>query len=233
MARAFFPAPKFRSALAVPGVGNISDKMVYSSIVAGHGGGSGARAFTVPMSGAIVRMMGAAIAPTETHHLLHDFHSTNLEKPSEMAGSIGDARIRAIAVKLENARPLAAGSFGTYGMTPADVCEFLAKIYSRFYVGGNDQITTPVSQLPAAGGPNGTVFCAAAGTATGIVSNGSSILGGKRLRVPIAIGQTDLISMLFQSGNGSTLTFAVTTGVGQASLVTTYLSAFTRSDVRA
>jgi hypothetical protein len=232
MARSFFPAPKFRSNTALPGYGNVADKTIYSSIVAGHGGGAAQRAFTVGISGAIVRFMGAGIAPTEAHHLLHDYHSTNLEKPSEVAGSIGDARIRGISVKLETARPLAAGGFGTYGMTPADVCEFLSKVYCKLFVGGNEQIVAPVDHFPAAGGPQGVVFTAAAATATGMASNGNSLLGGRKLKVAIPLGQTDLVSMQFSCGNGATLTFSVTTGVGQASLVTTYLSAFTRGDVR-
>jgi hypothetical protein len=149
-----------------------------------------------------------------------------------VAGSIGDARIRGISVQLETAKPLAAGGFGTYGMTPADVVEFLSKVYCKFYVGGNEQIVAPVGHFPAAGGPQGSVFCAAAATATGVLSNGNAILGGRRLKVAIPLGQTDLISMQFACGNGSTLVFSVTTGVGQSSLVTTYLSAFTRGDVR-
>ena len=149
-----------------------------------------------------------------------------------MAGAIGNSRIRGISVQCEVARPLAAGSFGTYGMTPADLCEFLAKVYCKFYIGGNEEIVAPVSHFPAMGGPAGTVFCAAAATATGVLTNGSSMVGGRKLKIALPLGQTDLVSMAFACGNGSTLTFSVTSGVGQSSLVTTFLSVFAKKDVR-
>jgi hypothetical protein len=233
MARSYFPKPTNRSNTALPGQGSISDKTIYSSIVAAQGGSSAARAFTTAQSAAIVRFMGSGIAPTEAHHLLNDWHSTNLEKPSEVAGSIGDARIRGISVQCEVAGPLNAGSFTTYGMTPQDLCEFLSKVYCKFYIGGNEEIVAPVSHFPAAGGPAGTVFCAAAATTSGMATNGSSMVGGRKLKIALPLGQTDLVSMQFACGNGSSLVFFVTTGVGQSSLVTTFLSVFARKDVRA
>ena len=233
MARAFFPKPTFRSNTALPGVGNVADKTIYSSIVAAHGGSAAARAFTVGQSGAIVRFMGAGIAPTQAHHLLHDFHSTNLEKPSEVAGNIGDARIRGISVQLETAKPMGVGNWDVFGMTPQDVCDFLSKVYCKLYIGGNEQMVAPVSHFPAAGGPSGSVFVTANGTSTGVMNNGNALLGGRRLKVALPLGSTDLISMMFACGNGSALSFFVQAGVGQSSLVTTFLSAFTRGDVRA
>ena len=234
MARSMLPGTKFRSQTAAQNIGDICDKVIYSSIVAGHGGGAPAKAFTVPQGQAIARMMGSGIAPTEAHHLIHDYHSTNMEKAAEVAGSIGSAAVRGISVQLEVAKPLPATLFGTFGATPQDVCDFLSKVFCQFRIGGKDMISGPVTIFPSQGGPNGSTSIAVGPLFTGSMTNGSNISAGqgRRLKIPIQVDQTDIISMVFQGGNGATLVFAVTSGVGQATLVTTLLSAFTRGEVR-
>ena len=230
--RAALPGTRYRAAANPSGQGDVIDQSIYGAIVVAHGGGvSATKAFTKAI-GDPINVMAAltGIAPTETHHTQHDLHSTNLTKQGEV-GAIGDAAIRNIALDIEQAAPLASGAFSTYGMTPADVVEFMTKIYCKFMVAGLVKHQGSVKHYPCSNGAAGAVALGTTASTTtkvsGLVNNGP--MGGRRIKVPLQVGAGETIAMEFTGGHSAALVFSVTSGVGQASLVTTVLSAFTRA----
>lgn len=235
MSQALIPR-SYRSATALDGESDVRDDLIYSSVILGHGGGSQQKMFTVPQGQAIPKMVGTAIAPTELHHLTHSELSTNQDKAGEFGSSIGDAAVRSISLVLEQALPKADGTFGTYGATPHEAAEFLAKTYFQFKVGGKVMTQGPVGQFPSSAGLAGGMALSTTVTATtkvsGFAQNGAALLGGRRLKIPVAIARNDVVVGLVGLPNGATYSFSVTTGVGQSTMLTCVLGSLVRGDVR-
>ncbi|MFA6118126.1 MAG: hypothetical protein WC729_29335 [Sphingomonas sp.] len=231
MAKALIPGAKFRSPTALQGQSDIRDELIYSSIVIAHGGGSTQKAFTVPQGQAIPQMKGAAITPTEAHHLTHTELSTCLEKAGELGAGIGDAAVRSIGLNLETAYPLNAG-YSAYGASPREVAEFVNKTYFQFKIGGKTMTQGPAGMFPSSGGLQGSVSTTQNVATLGFAQNGNPLSGGRKLRIPIQIARTDVVVGLFGLANGATYSFTVQAGVGQETMVTCVLGALVRGDVR-
>jgi hypothetical protein len=235
MTQAYIPR-SFRSATALEGESDVRDDMIYSSLVICHGGSSQQKMFTVPQGQTIPKMAGVGIAPTEAHHLIASELTTNQDKAGELGSSLGDAAVRSISLNLEQAAPLAAGTFGTYGATPLEVAEFMSKTFFQFKVGGKVMIQGPVGQFPASGGIAGSTSVSTTVTNTtkvsGFAQNGQSLMGGRRIKVPIQIARNDVVVGVLGLPNGAAYSFSVQSTVGQATLVTCVLGAMVRGDVR-
>ncbi|MBU1767882.1 MAG: hypothetical protein KJ648_07260 [Candidatus Omnitrophica bacterium] len=235
MTQAYIPR-SFRSATAMEGESDVRDDMIYSALVICHGGSSQQKMFTVPQGQTIPKMAGVGIAPTEAHHLIASELTTNQDKAGELGSSLGDAAVRSISLVLEQALPKADGTFGTYGATPHEAAEFLAKTFFQFKVGGKVMIQGPVGQFPSSAGLSGGQSISTTVTdttkVTGFAQNGASLLGGRRIKVPIQIARNDVVVGVLGLPNGAAYAFSVASGVGQATLVTCVLGAMVRGDVR-
>lgn len=240
MSQAMIPR-SYRSATALDGESDVRDDLIYSSIIVGHGGASQQKLFTVPQGQAIPRMVGAAIAPTQLHQLIHSELSTCQDKAGEFGSSIGDAAVRSISLVLEQACPMVATvaglvgglnmGFGVYGATPQEVAEVLSKSFFQLKVGGKTMIQGPVGQFPAGAGVSGAIATTQTASTIGFAQNGSN-LSGKRIRIPIQIARNDVVTGIIGVPNGAAYVFSVAAGVGQSSMLTCVLGALVRGDVR-
>lgn len=235
MSQALIPR-SYRSATALDGESDVRDDLVYSSLILGHGGGSQQKLFTVPQGQQIPRMVGTGITPTEVHHLTHSELSTNQDKAGEFGSSIGDAAVRSISLVLEQAIPLAAGGYGTYGATPHEAAEFLSKSFFQFKVGGKVMTQGQVGQFPSSAGIAGSTGISTTQNVTTVVTgfaqNGSALLGGRRLKIPVQIARNDVVVGIVGLPNGATYSFSVQAREGQATMLTCVLGCLVRGDVR-
>lgn len=235
MSQALIPR-SYRSATALDGESDIRDDLVYSSMVIAHGGGSQQKLFTVPQGQMIPRMAGVGIVPTQLHHLIHSELTTNQDKAGEFGSSIGDAAVRSISLVLEQACPIANGTFSTYGATAQEAAEFLSKSFFQFKVGSKVMTQGPVGQFPSSAGLSGAAGISTTQNVTTVVTgfaqNGNALLGGRRLKIPVQIARNDVVVGIVGLPNGATYTFSVAAGVGQSTLLTCVLGCLVRGDVR-
>ncbi len=227
-----FPDPRFRSPTAVGGKSGGRDENIYSAIVVGYGGAGTQKLFTVPEGQAIPRLVGSGIAPTAQHLLNHTKLTTNLGKAGEVGSAIGELSIRSIGVGFETGYYDSSGVLNTYGFGQQEVSEVMAKTFIIFRISGTKQIEGPTAFFPAPG--------AVAGTATSTKNNANNSYlnngwpgSGRRLKVFLPAARTDQIEVEFGTGGGVSLTFSVTTGVGQSSLVWCNLWCGVMADARA
>ncbi len=227
-----FPDPRGRSPTAMPGQSGGRDENIYSAIVVGHGGAGTQKIFTVPEGQSISRLVGSGIAPTAQHLLTHTKLTTNLGKAGEVGSAIGELSIRSIGIGFENGYYDANGLLNTYGMGQQEVSEMLAKTYLIFRISGTKQIEGPTQFFPAPGGPQGSVSSTRNNALVAPLTNGAPG-SGRRLKVYLPAGRADQLEIEFGTAGGVSLTFSVTTGVGQCSLVWCNLWCGVMADVRA
>ena len=227
-----FPDPRFRSPTAVSGKSGGRDENIYSSIVVGSGGAGTQKLFTVPEGQAIPRLVGAGIAPTAQHLLNHTKLTTNLGKAGEVGSAIGELSIRSIGIGFEQGYYTPEGVLNTYGFGQQEAAEVMAKTFMIFRISGTKQIEGPTNFFPAPGALFGAVSTTVNNSSVNFLNNGWPG-GGRRLKVFLPAARTDQIEVEFGTGGGVTLTFSVTTGVGQSSLVWCNLWAGVMADARA
>jgi hypothetical protein len=227
-----FPDPRFRSPTAVSGKSGGRDENIYSSIVVGNGGAGTQKLFTVPEGQAIPRLVGAGIAPTAQHLLNHTKLTTNLGKAGEVGSAIGELSIRSIGIGFEQGYYTPEGVLNTYGFGQQEAAEVMAKTFMIFRISGTKQIEGPTNFFPAPGALFGAVSTTVNNSSVNFLNNGWPG-GGRRLKVFLPAARTDQIEVEFGTGGGVTLTFSVTTGVGQSSLVWCNLWCGVMADARA
>ena len=214
-----FPDPRDRSATAAAGLSAGRDENIYSAIVVGYGGSGTQKMFTVPEGQAIPRLVGASIAPTAQHLLIHTKLTTNLGKAGEVGSAIGELSIRSIGIGFEQAYVTAAtGALNTYGFGQQEAAETMAKTFLIFRISGTKQIEGPTSFFPTPGALFGSSSSTANASTVTYLNNGWPG-GGRRLKVFLPASRTDQIEVEYGTAGGVSLTFSVTTGVGQSSLV--------------
>jgi hypothetical protein len=228
-----------RSPTAVRGYGDLRQDWVYSAIILGHGGAGSASIFTVPKGQAIPTLEGAGIAPTDPSQLVYSDLTTNITQAGQLGNAIGDISVKRIGatVQLANVEPV--GTLGAYGATTQETPEILSKISFEFKVSSKTQAKGPLHSFPGFGGVYGSVGVAeydqgsATVTVRGFLTNGMPDSQGRKLLLPIQVGRLDqLEGIVLVGGPGTTLTFSVTTGIGQSTTVWFMLDSIIRGDVR-
>ncbi len=227
------PDASLRSPTAVPGRSDIRDENIYSALVLQHGGAGQQQMFTVPRGQAIPRLAGSGItAPTSAHQMNYTELTTNILQSGQLGSSIGEASVRAIGVEIENAYVTAAsGALNTYGAGQQEISEILGKCFFQFRVAGKLQNQGPLTFYPAPGGAMGAVSTTGNAATVSFLSNG---LPGslRRLKAPILIARTDTVEATVGVAGGDSLTFSVTTGIGQPVLVWCNLYSAVKGDAR-
>lgn len=234
-----FPDATQRSPTAVAGKSDLTDQNVSSSVVLQHGGAGTTQLFTTPRGTAIPTLAGSGItSPTAAHQTKYTELTTSITQAGQFGSALGEGSVRGIGVDIENAYSAtgaagatATGVLNTYGGGQQEVCEVLAKTWFRFSVGGKKQIESAVRHLPAAGGLYGSVSTTANAA---IVSNYSNGMPGswRNLKVPILIARDDQVLGDYGVAGGSSLTFSLTTGIGQPTLVWVVLKCALKGDAR-
>lgn len=229
---AIVPAPTFRSPTAVENQSDLLDQNVYSSLVVANGGGGTQRVFSVATGGVIPGMIGSSTATTNAHQQNYSDLTTNLTKPGELGSAIGEGAVRAIGITIEAAAyTLSSGAARPFGATQFEVADILSKLSFEFRIGAKRQIVGPVSAYPGFGGVSGGISTTGNATTVSTAANGQ-IGSGRRLKYPVEVARNDTIEGIFTTGNGSTLAFSVTTGVGQPTLLWVNLLTTVAGDVR-
>lgn len=232
MPQMLFPNPRGRSETAVPGKSGGRDENIYSALVVGHNGAGIQKMFTVPDGGAIPRLVGSGIAPTDAHQLNHTKLTTNLGKAGEVGAAIGEISIRSIGIGFEQAYYSSTGTLNTYGMGQQEAAEVMAKTYIKFSISGTKQIEGPTSFFPSPGALFGAVSTTRNNSSVNFLNNGWPG-SGRRLKVFLPAERSDQLEVEFGTAGGVTLAFSVTSGVGQSSLVWCNLWCGVMADARA
>ncbi len=232
MPQMLFPDPRGRSPTAMPGQSGGRDENIYSAIVVGHGGAGTQKLFTVPEGQSIPRLVGSGIAPTAQHLLTHTKLTTNLGKAGEVGSAIGELSIRSIGMDWEQGYYDANGLLNTYGFGQQEASEVMAKTFLIFRISGTKQIEGPMRLFPAAGGTVGSVSSTRNNALIAPLTNGAPG-SGRRLKVYLPAGRADQLEIEYGTAGGVTLTFSVTTTVGQSSLIWCNLWCGVMADVRA
>lgn len=220
------------SALAIPGKAKLNINNLYHSIVVQHGATGQAVFFTTPEGGDIFKMKGASItASTADHHQKHSLHSTNMVQSGQLGNEIGDVTIQKLGAYYEQAGHDASGAFLSYGLTPSDINQILAKCSIIVKVQGTEFTKGPIRQYGQLTGLMSSLTTTETGTTLGFASAGP-IGMGRSLAIPIQATQTDTLRVEFQVANGSSLTFFTTTGEGQPGLLAIEAQVITSSEVR-
>lgn len=232
MPQMLFADPRFRSPTAAAGQSGGRDENIYSCLVAGYGGSGTQKMFTVPEGQTIPRLVGTGIAPTAQHLLTMTKLNTNLGKAGEVGAAIGELSIRSIGIGFEQAYYDGNGVLNTYGMGQQEVMEMLSKTFLIFRISGTKQIEGPTSFFPAPGGAFGSLSTTENAVTTSVLTNGWPG-GGRRLKVFLPAARNDQLEVEFGTAGGVSLSFSVTSGVGQCSLVWCNLWCGVMADVRA
>jgi hypothetical protein len=230
MSRLLLPDNRSTSATAVAGKGDVRSENLFSSLVMGHGGSTPQKVFTVPQGQAIPRLMGAGIAPTATHQLVHNELTTNFNKAGEAGSAFGDFTIKQINIHVEQAYYDGSGVLNTYGAGQQETMEILHKTYFQLKISGKKYIEGPTFMFPTLGGAHGAVSTTETGVTVSALTNGWPGAGRRLGKFPILVERTDSIEGVV--GTGGTLAFSVTTGVGQSTLCWYNLDVVVRGDVR-
>jgi len=223
-----FPDFRTRSSTAAEDLSDYRAEHIYSALVFAHGAGSTLSAFTVPRSQAIPELKGSGItATTQLYQTIYSELHTNIVQSGQLGSSVGEAAVIAIGISVEQGN-YAAGVLNTYGAGQVEMTELLYKTFFQLRIATKPQIIGPTHFFPCLGGAFGT----------SVANNASFLTNGvpaspKQLDfTPLMISRTDPLEGISGAGAAATLTFSVTTGVGQPVLLWYGLQAFVRADVR-
>ncbi len=228
-----FPDASQRSPTAVAGKSDLRDENVYSAGVLAHGASGSIQLFTTPRGQAIPELAGSGItATTAAHQMKYTELTTNITQAGQFGSALGEGSVRGVGLDIENAYVTSAsGALNTYGAGQQEVSEILAKCFFRLSIGGKKQLESAVRHLPAAGGSYGSVSTTGNAVTVSQLSNG---LPGswRNLKVPILIARTDTVVGDLGVAGGASLTFSVTTSLGQPCLVWSVLKTAIKGDAR-
>lgn len=211
------------SATAQPGGADIRTDHAYSAVIVAHGATGPNTTFTVAKGGAIPEMKGSAItATTNGHQTNHDFHTTNFQQPSSLGQALGDMAIDDVGLTLESAYVTSStGALNTYGAGQQELTECLTKVWFKLSISSKPYIIGTAWMFPSLGGPFGSISTTGNAVTAAIATNGFPGASRTALAVPILAERGDTISGDVGIGNGSSLTFSVTSGVGQPCILWT------------
>ena len=208
------------------------DENVFSALVVQHGGAGQQKVFTVPQGQAIPRLAGSGITvPTSNHQVTYTELTTNLTKAGELGSSIGDAALRGIGITIENAYYDSSGVLNTYGAGQQEVAEILGKTFFQLKIAGKKQIEGAAWMFPAHGGTYGSLSTTETEVTVSQLGNGAPGRG-RALKLPILVARNDTLEGNYGVAGGDSLTFSVTSGIGQPCLVYFSLLATVKGDVR-
>lgn len=232
MSKLLLPDARFRSPTAVDGKADMRDENVFSALCVQHGGAGQQKVFTVPQGQSIPRLNGSGItAPTSAHQATYTELTTNLTKAGELGSSIGDASIRGCGISIETAYYDSNGALNTYGAGQQEVSEILGKSFFQLKIAGKKQIEGAAFMFPSSGGAFGSIATTETSVTVAALSNGwPGAL--RRLKLPVLVARNDTIEGVYGVAGGDSLTFSVTSGIGQPVLVWFNLHALVKGDVR-
>lgn len=223
-----FPDARGRSSTAVPGKAAVRDDHVYSAIVLAHGGTGQQKIFTNPQGQSIPSLKGSSITVAQVHQLTYTEITTNLTQAGQLGNAIGDAAIRAIGISIEQAGfNNSSGAINAWGATQLEVTDIASKVFFQFKNSSSIQTQGPVWAYPAAGAIYGNSVV----TASSLAANGPNGLP-RKLRLPILVSRTDNLEGVVGVAGSASLVFGVTSGAGQATLLTCMMHVLVKADVR-
>jgi hypothetical protein len=208
---------------------------IYSAGVFAHGASSVLSTFLTAKGQAIPEQKGAAVtATTAAHQMQYSDTTTNVVQSGQMGSTIGEASITDIGITFEQAgftpSGASAGAQLTYGAGAQEFSELAFKTSLELKIGNKPQIKGPSFLFPALGGISGAVSNTGTATCVAFLSNG---VGGRALDFPLPLSRTDTIEgVLGVTAPNASLTFSVTTGIGQPVLAWVGLKVITAADVR-
>jgi len=226
------PDSSQRSPTAVPAKSDMRDDNVYSAIVLQHGGQGAQSIFTNPRGQAIPRLNGSAITvPTSGHQVTYTEVTTNISQAGQLGAAIGDASFIGFGATIESAYYTSStGALNTYGAGQQETAEILAKVFFQMKVAGKQQIQGPLYTFPAMGAQVGTISTTANAATVSTGNNGWGQM--RRLKLPILVARQDTLEGIVGVAGGDALTFSVTSGIGQPTLVTMVIRALVAGDAR-
>lgn len=231
MSQMILPDARFRSPTAVEGKSDMRSDWVYSAIIAQHGGAGQQKVFTVPQGQSIPRLAGSSItAPTAGSQTTYTELTTNLTMAGQLGSSIGDAAFKGIGIVIQQAYYDSSGVPNTYGAGQQETSELLSKTFFQLKIAGKLQTQGATHMYPAGGGMAGSISTTENAVTTAVVNNGAG--PWRFLKIPILVARTDTVEGTFGVAGGDSLTFSVTTGIGQPVLLWFKIDALVKGDVR-
>jgi hypothetical protein len=227
------PDSSQRSPTAVRGKSDMRDDNVYSAITLQHGGQGQQSLFANPRGQAIPFLRGGAVTvATSAHQVTYTEQTTNISQAGQLGAAIGDASFVGFGATIENGYYVAAsGALNAYGAGQQEVSEILNKVFFQMKTAGKKQIEGPLFLFPTAGGQTGSISTTA-NASTVATSNNGAPGNIRRLKLPILVARQDTLEGIVGVAGGDSLTFSVTTGVGQPTLVWITIRALIASDAR-
>lgn len=223
-----FPDASMRSPTAVPGRSDMRDENIYTALVVSDTANGNTTVFTVPR-GQTVPVLGSGTPAA--HQKTYTELTTNISQAGQLGAAIGDASLRGIGIVIENASyNTTTGAPSSYGATPVEVAEILAKCFFQLRIGGKLQIQGPAHQFPATGGANGFLSYSlgtAAAHAVGFIANGNNP-AGRTLKLPVLVARNDTVEGTFGVAGGASLAFSAS----QPTLVWVNVKALVKGDAR-
>lgn len=227
------PDSSQRSPTAVRGKSDMRDDNVYSAICLQHGGSGVQSLFTNPRGQPIPFLRGSSnTVATSAHQVTYTELTTNITQAGQLGAAIGDASFVGFGATVENGYYTAStGALNSYGAGQQELSEILNKVFFQMKTAGKKQIEGPLFTFPTAGGQSGSI--STTGNAA-TVSTGTNGMPGniRRLKLPILVARQDTLEGVLGVAGGDSLTFSVTTTIGQPTLVWVVIRALVAGDAR-
>lgn len=227
------PDSSQRSPTAVRGKSDMRDDNVYSAICLQHGGQGQQSIFTNPRGQPIPFLRGGSnTVATSAHQVTYTEQTTNISQAGQLGAAIGDASFVGFGATIENAYYTSStGALNAYGAGQQEVSEILNKVFFQMKTAGKKQIEGPLFLFPTPGGQTGSI-ATTANAATVATSNNGQPGNIRRLKLPILVARQDTLEGIVGVAGGDSLTFSVTTTVGQPTLVWITIRALVAGDAR-
>lgn len=235
----FVPAGP-RSATAVDGKSDFTDRQIHSSIVLQDGATGNGKLFTVPQGQPVTYMRGAATQATQqAWQTQHTKLTTSMEKAGELGNGIGDVAVRGISTHMEQAKVSALQVVSTYGATDYEVADICSKLHLTLNVAKKPMFESPAFTFPSMGGVAGGLAVTGVPAAAALSRASNATIGNpgliRRLRSHIGIARNDGFDVTLEIAGNSALAFRITgdaTHDGAASLYWVVMPVTVRGDVR-
>lgn len=161
--------------------------------------------------GQSMNQIPASAVPAPYHAKYSELH-TNLNEQSKL-GSVGDAIVRGIGIRLEQAPidAVTAAPVDQYGATQREATEIANKVHTEWKIAKTDFADGPVALFPAAGGIVGSIATAVAAVAPTIATNGA-VNGrlGRLFNILVEVKRVDTIEFKLTVASGASLAFRAT-----------------------
>jgi hypothetical protein len=222
------------SATSAEDYSDTRSEQVYSAIVIAHGASATASFFLTGKGAAIPEIKGSTITAVglPTHQQTYSDATTNIVQSGQLGGTIGEVSITGLGITIEQANYAINGAQNTYGAGSVEYPEIVNKTSLELKLGTKPQTKGPTFMFPGLGGLFGAVASTGNNLTVAYLTNGMP--GQNReLDFPLPVGRNDTLEGVFGVTAPSTsLTFSVTTGIGQPCLVWCGLKVVSVADVR-